>query len=299
MSTDYPSDWDSRRKKVYKRDDYGCAHCGINGGPHGNAELHAHHIVPKSRGGSDNISNLITLCNECHKAVHSKNRNPRSPDGHTAVVGQGRQGTDWGTLADAIVEDICGVFDEAAGIGNAMTTEGMADAFAERYFNMRFSVLQITDALGQLEQLSTRQYPSEVVQTNEEVFNIGVEIAKELLDYYGTIYEQLEEVIEAEVTCSECGAGITQEMNFCGECGSEVEIHPTCPSCTTQLEGEFKFCPQCGEDLSDIQWTETSQMVDEASRSIEKMAEYIENKQPQLEQALTKRNRAINNHTQF
>jgi len=33
-------------------------------------ELHAHHIVPLSDGGSDNQENLVTLCKECHKAVH-------------------------------------------------------------------------------------------------------------------------------------------------------------------------------------------------------------------------------------
>lgn len=71
MSDGYPSDWNSRRKKVYKRDNYTCQNCGRQGGPHGNAELHAHHKVPKSKGGSHDLNNLKTLCTYCHDAVHS------------------------------------------------------------------------------------------------------------------------------------------------------------------------------------------------------------------------------------
>lgn len=32
--------------------------------------LESHHIVPKSRGGSDDESNLIDICVECHGLVH-------------------------------------------------------------------------------------------------------------------------------------------------------------------------------------------------------------------------------------
>ena len=70
MSHDYPSDWDSRRKRVYKRDDYTCQNCGIKGGSKGDAELHAHHIVPKAKGGTHKLTNLKTVCNQCHNAIH-------------------------------------------------------------------------------------------------------------------------------------------------------------------------------------------------------------------------------------
>lgn len=66
----YPSDWDSRRKEVYSRDNYECQNCGAKGGPTGNAVLHAHHIVPKSKGGTHKKSNLKTLCKGCHNAIH-------------------------------------------------------------------------------------------------------------------------------------------------------------------------------------------------------------------------------------
>jgi hypothetical protein len=70
MGDGYPDDWDRRRRRVYKRDNYRCQRCGARGGSRGNAELHAHHQTPKSRGGSHRPSNLETLCRECHSKEH-------------------------------------------------------------------------------------------------------------------------------------------------------------------------------------------------------------------------------------
>lgn len=70
MADGYPDDWDQRRKKVYRRDGYECQRCGASGGMGGNAELHAHHKTPKSEGGSHSLSNLQTLCRDCHSQVH-------------------------------------------------------------------------------------------------------------------------------------------------------------------------------------------------------------------------------------
>lgn len=70
MSDKYPSDWDSRRKKVYQRDGHTCQRCRSKGGPKGNTELHAHHKTPISKGGSHSYSNLTTLCQSCHSKEH-------------------------------------------------------------------------------------------------------------------------------------------------------------------------------------------------------------------------------------
>jgi len=70
VSNGYPNNWETRRKNIYKRDDHKCQNCGVSGGESRHIELHAHHIVPKSRGGSHQKSNLITLCKDCHNAVH-------------------------------------------------------------------------------------------------------------------------------------------------------------------------------------------------------------------------------------
>lgn len=48
------------------RDKYQCVSCGKK-----NVQLQAHHIVPQCQGGKDTIKNLITLCQQCHKKVHS------------------------------------------------------------------------------------------------------------------------------------------------------------------------------------------------------------------------------------
>ncbi len=70
----YPSDWNTRRKSVYRRDNYTCKNCGRRGGSYGSIELHAHHVVPKHKGGTDNIDNLQTVCKECHEAIHHKDK---------------------------------------------------------------------------------------------------------------------------------------------------------------------------------------------------------------------------------
>lgn len=70
MGNGYPSDWDSRRKKVYRRDNHRCQKCGARGGRRGNAELHAHHKTPKADGGSHRLRNLTTVCKQCHADIH-------------------------------------------------------------------------------------------------------------------------------------------------------------------------------------------------------------------------------------
>ena len=48
------------------RDNYTCQCCKTKKGT-----LHVHHIIYRSKGGSDEIENLITLCEYCHKNLHS------------------------------------------------------------------------------------------------------------------------------------------------------------------------------------------------------------------------------------
>lgn len=78
MGKDYPSDWDSRRKKVYRRDNYRCQKCGSRGGSRGNTELHAHHKKAISEGGSHHFSNLTTVCKSCHEDIHGHGVGGRS-----------------------------------------------------------------------------------------------------------------------------------------------------------------------------------------------------------------------------
>lgn len=62
----YPPDWDTLRRTVYQRAERRCQNCGK-----GDVELHAHHIVPLSVGGTNELSNLACLCRDCHRRIHS------------------------------------------------------------------------------------------------------------------------------------------------------------------------------------------------------------------------------------
>lgn len=83
MSNGYPSDWNTRRRRVYERDNYTCQNCGRDTRSIAGTSLHAHHIVPISKGGSHRTSNLVALCEDCHNAIHTNSQAPtnKSPQG--------------------------------------------------------------------------------------------------------------------------------------------------------------------------------------------------------------------------
>ena len=58
--------WSSRREAILNRDGYACQICGKK-----HTRLEVHHIVFRSQGGTDDETNLITLCEDCHAGVHS------------------------------------------------------------------------------------------------------------------------------------------------------------------------------------------------------------------------------------
>lgn len=52
------------RFEVFKRDGFKCAYCGRTPP---NVVLEVDHIEPKSKGGKDDINNLITACFDCNR----------------------------------------------------------------------------------------------------------------------------------------------------------------------------------------------------------------------------------------
>ena len=51
-------------RDILRRDNWRCQVCGSR------VNLEVHHQQFRSQGGSDSESNLITLCNGCHRAKH-------------------------------------------------------------------------------------------------------------------------------------------------------------------------------------------------------------------------------------
>lgn len=87
---DFPPDWDIRRRAVYERDQWTCTKCGTQSGPHAGSDgvpLHAHHVQPRADGGSNRLTNLTTLCESCHTALHGHDLfDSGQPQAHPPLV---------------------------------------------------------------------------------------------------------------------------------------------------------------------------------------------------------------------
>lgn len=59
--------WYKIIQQVFKRDNYTCKYCGVVGG-----KLEADHIIPFSKGGSDELDNLTTSCRRCNRQKKDK-----------------------------------------------------------------------------------------------------------------------------------------------------------------------------------------------------------------------------------
>lgn len=58
------------RYDVFKRDGFRCVYCGR--GPRDGALLEADHVIARSLGGADTLSNLVTSCKECNLGKSNK-----------------------------------------------------------------------------------------------------------------------------------------------------------------------------------------------------------------------------------
>ena len=71
--------WRRLRDQVLARDHYTCQRCGRIS----DTDMECDHIVPTSKGGTDEPSNLQALCRDCHKAKTTREAggNPRQAVG--------------------------------------------------------------------------------------------------------------------------------------------------------------------------------------------------------------------------
>ena len=56
-----PTDWEELRFSVFSRDAFTCVYCGA-----ADVALHCDHVIPLSRGGSNDMRNLATACEACN-----------------------------------------------------------------------------------------------------------------------------------------------------------------------------------------------------------------------------------------
>lgn len=59
------------KKEVKRRQGYKCACCGKR---YQYFVLEVHHIVPRSKGGSNDMANLVAVDSNCHKIIHHYRR---------------------------------------------------------------------------------------------------------------------------------------------------------------------------------------------------------------------------------
>ncbi|MCN2081458.1 HNH endonuclease, partial [Escherichia coli] len=68
----YGSKWDVIRARILKRDNHLCKNCLRNG--RAVEARTVDHMIPKAHGGTDDDSNLESLCRECHREKTARER---------------------------------------------------------------------------------------------------------------------------------------------------------------------------------------------------------------------------------
>ena len=69
--------WLEVRSQILLRDDFRCQECNYY------KHLEVHHIIPKSKGGTDEPDNLVTLCQRCHAKKHGFSHRENKRKRHT------------------------------------------------------------------------------------------------------------------------------------------------------------------------------------------------------------------------
>jgi hypothetical protein len=72
-------EWENLREEVFTRDGYRCTKCPATD------DLHCDHIIALSRGGTNDVTNLTTLCGACHS---HKTANDKRRDRHIGSDGE-------------------------------------------------------------------------------------------------------------------------------------------------------------------------------------------------------------------
>ena len=85
------------------------------------------------------------------------------------------------------------------------------------------------------------------------LYFLGFTLYKNMDKFTGLIVGKFKTGAKEGVVCSNCGASLNSDAQFCPNCGQEVtkaEAEPdSCPNCGAKIEGDAKFCKACGTQL--------------------------------------------------
>lgn len=277
MSEQYPSDWNSRRKQVYQRDNYTCQNCGAQGDSHGSAELHAHHIVPKSKGGTHKLSNLKTVCARCHRAIHGDNIAPSADQtlGNELILDEDQypySALDHIQCVNLAAEitftrynEVLESFDELLEYLHASALTSEVDHNLKRQWentvkDIRASLDHLEDSFEQLLDLSTASFSSECIIAYESIAtNIEEDIGdfREYLKLLSRIFEK-DEITKKDINRIRASQ---EELENSQENTSEAleELASNIDSDITEIvhqvdertkskANNFSKCPFCGSE---------------------------------------------------
>jgi rRNA maturation endonuclease Nob1 len=253
MADNYPSDWNSRRKSVYQRDGYKCQNCGRLGGTQGNAELHAHHIVPINKGGSHSKTNLKTMCSQCHNAIHNDSQAPTA----TGSIQSKERLTGFqdvwefyskyfGELKEASTGHMISYRDDV-GLRNVI---GLYEQDGTRYRKISHKIKRNLSSFDSYDNADSDHVGDDFKQIFSELLDISNKAIDECLELDRQLQKYVQELTEVE--CHNCGKIYDESKKFCGECGESLPLISKCGECgRTRDDVNQNFCNNCGSELYD------------------------------------------------
>lgn len=226
-SDNYPSDWDQRRRRVYRRDEFACSNCGRKGGSKGDTELHAHHIVPIKSGGSHKISNLVTLCKGCHKSIHTGSKAPTDSGNHYVADTVSAGGAIY-TMTNSVrrlFDDVVTLTQTMDGI-TIVPERKKLDTLSKCTKSFRRQVPQVKNNLnhiGNHSHIESKEDELPVlveryVNTHREMVSLAVELI-DAIDETSKIFETTR-----QAECPNCLVGEASINGTCGKCGTTLDV---------------------------------------------------------------------------